>query len=308
MRIDLERFAENPLIRPDMLCPDLAGSINGPSVLRVPGWIDRPLGRYYLYFAHHRGGMIELAYANDLHGPWRIHAPGVLSLEATAAADHVASPDIVVDEEARQIRLYFHGGGVRSGQRRVFASEQPGFVATSPDGLHFTAMEPEISPAYLRVFRLDGWYYAVAMQGALFRSRDGLGVFEAGPVLLPPQPGSHGTRHVAVLIRDRQMLLFYTNRGDAPESILAVEVDLHGDWAGWRAGPPQQVLRPEHGYEGADLPIAPSRPGMAKGRLHELRDPAVVEDAGRVFLFYAVAGEGGIAGAELFISGWAGEQ
>ncbi|NET62179.1 MAG: hypothetical protein F6K47_40550, partial [Symploca sp. SIO2E6] len=30
-------------------------NINGPSLIRVPEWIENPLGRYYLYFAHHQG-------------------------------------------------------------------------------------------------------------------------------------------------------------------------------------------------------------------------------------------------------------
>ena len=29
-------------------------NINGPSVLRVPDWVENPLGQYYLYFAQHR--------------------------------------------------------------------------------------------------------------------------------------------------------------------------------------------------------------------------------------------------------------
>ena len=30
-------------------------NINGAHVIRVPSWIEHPLGRYYLYFAHHSG-------------------------------------------------------------------------------------------------------------------------------------------------------------------------------------------------------------------------------------------------------------
>ncbi|MFV1980611.1 MAG: hypothetical protein ACC655_05595, partial [Rhodothermia bacterium] len=41
-------------------------NVNGPSVIRVPDWINSPLGRYYLYFAHHRGSFIRMAYADDL--------------------------------------------------------------------------------------------------------------------------------------------------------------------------------------------------------------------------------------------------
>ena len=36
---------------------------------RVPAWVTQPLGRYYLYFSHHKGTFIRLAYADDLKRP-----------------------------------------------------------------------------------------------------------------------------------------------------------------------------------------------------------------------------------------------
>jgi hypothetical protein len=45
-----------------------------------------------------------------------------------------------------------------------------------------------------------------------------------------------------------------------------------------------------------------ARPVDTQHRLwhvNQLRDPAILEDKGRVYLFYAVAGESGIASAEL---------
>ena len=48
------RFGENPLLHAGM---DLriGTNLNGPSLIRVPEWVSAPLGRYYLYFAHHQG-------------------------------------------------------------------------------------------------------------------------------------------------------------------------------------------------------------------------------------------------------------
>ena len=71
------RSEHNPIIHPEM-DDRVGGNINGPSLIRVPDWIDDPLGRYYLYFAHHKGRFIRMAYANDLLGPYSIHIPGVL--------------------------------------------------------------------------------------------------------------------------------------------------------------------------------------------------------------------------------------
>src|SRR4051812_7574045 len=80
--MQVRRFPENPIIRPNMDAR-MGDNINGPSLIRIPDWIEQPLGRYYLYFAHHDGRYIRLAYADDLHGPWQTHEPGVLPLAAS---------------------------------------------------------------------------------------------------------------------------------------------------------------------------------------------------------------------------------
>jgi hypothetical protein len=48
------RLAANPLVGLAS-SPSLGDDVNGPSVIRVPDWVQRPLGRYYMYFAHHMG-------------------------------------------------------------------------------------------------------------------------------------------------------------------------------------------------------------------------------------------------------------
>ena len=76
--IKLEPLIHRPIIHvsdnPDLL----EGNVNGPSLIKVPPWVSRPLGRYYLYFAHHEGRSIRLAYADELRGPWRLHPAGAL--------------------------------------------------------------------------------------------------------------------------------------------------------------------------------------------------------------------------------------
>jgi hypothetical protein len=46
--VRVRRFAENPIIRPAMLPGRDGDNINGPSLIRVPDWVRKPLGRYYL--------------------------------------------------------------------------------------------------------------------------------------------------------------------------------------------------------------------------------------------------------------------
>ena len=123
-----QRFDANPIITLD-LSPTLEGNINGPSLIQAPLWLENPLAKYYLYFAHHKGSYIRLAYADHLEGPWQIHEPGTLRLENSFCYDHIASPDIHVDNDKREIRMYYHG----------WASDaQRAKVAVSKDGISFT--------------------------------------------------------------------------------------------------------------------------------------------------------------------------
>lgn len=139
------RLGDGPIIMPHMDAR-MGDNINGPSLIRVPAWLPRPLGRYYLYFAHHAGRYIRLAYADDLHGPWSMHEPGVLDLASSHFDDHIASPDVHVDEERRQIRLYYHGKDKAS-------PVQTTRLAMSQDGLGFVANSPIMTDWYARIFR-----------------------------------------------------------------------------------------------------------------------------------------------------------
>ena len=110
VRIQCVRLAGNPIVTENMLPGDEGQSINGPSLIHVPEWVKNPLGKYYLYFAHHTGKYIRLAYADRIEGPWKIHPGGVLQLaEQTVLSGHLASPDAIVDRDAKRIVLYFHG-------------------------------------------------------------------------------------------------------------------------------------------------------------------------------------------------------
>jgi hypothetical protein len=48
--------------------------------------------------------------------------------------------------------------------------------------------------------------------------------------------------------------------------------------------------------------VAPSRRGSINEPVNQLRDPAIFEEDGRVYLLYSVAGERGIALARVEIS------
>jgi len=153
--LTVRRLAGNPIIHPE-LHSSIGSNINGPSLLRVPNWVKTPLAKYYLYFAHHQGQHIRLAYANELEGPWQIYEEGVLNVEETPCRHHIASPDVHVIDG--QIRMYFHGV---AGEALDFRGQRS-FVALSEDGLHFKAKPEPLGPFYFRVFQHENNYYAIA--------------------------------------------------------------------------------------------------------------------------------------------------
>ena len=301
----VERLSTNLIITPQMLPGNDGTNINGPSLIRVPAWAQNPLGKYYLYFAHHKGQYIRLAYADKLDGPWKVHEPGTLKLEETicdsisnpdvAKDKHVASPDVQVDERARQIRMYFHCPAYISGSPEAQDSyRQVSLVATSTDGRHFDAREEPLGSSYFRVFRWRGATYALGMPGIFYRSADGLGGFVEGPTVF-----TRDMRHSAVTVQGSTLFVFYSVVGENPERILLSRIDLNPDWMAWKEDEPVVVLEPDREWEGASLPKKPSVRGWAPHRVRQLRDPAIFEDGDRTYLLYSVAGESGIAIAEV---------
>lgn len=291
--VTVSRLPGNPIIRPyaERL---MGGNVNGPSLVRMPDWALCRLGRYHLYFAHHMGTYIRLAYADDLAGPWRIHEAGALSIAQTPLMhEHIASPDMHVDEDRRELRMYFHGV---SGAEPARDPPQSTSVAHSFDGLTFAARPELLGDSYFRVWRHGGFHYAISVGGALWRSRDGLTPFERGrrPDGLPAS-----TRHVAVMRRGDRLWLTWTEIGAAPERIMLGAIDLSRDWSVWRVEGVRDVLRPEMEWEGADLPARPSEPGIRWLPDNALRDPAFFSEDGVDYLLYAVAAEAGVAIARI---------
>jgi len=319
------RLPQNPLITMQS-SPTLGDNINGPTIVRVPTWLPHPLGRYYAYFAHHKGRFIRLAYADQLAGPWKVYEPGVLRVEDTSFTrpppdppgdpefyTHVASPEIFIDEKRKKIVMWFHGWWTdrrpwppTSTEARAWA-RQNGFgqftqSAVSDDGLRFDVQPAITKVSYLRTFQLDGYFYAMARLGQLLRSKDPLGSFELGPNPFKDTPYSGRVRHVATLLRGRRLFVFFSGVGDTPERILLSTMDLTPDWQTWKVSVPVEVLRPRAPYECPNLQLVPSATGEIVGPAQQLRDPAVFEENGRVFLFYTICGEQGIAAAEITLS------
>jgi len=337
--------------------PDDGWNLNGPSPIALPDWLppDRrasPDARYYLYFAHHGGRYIRMAWARDVEGPYRLfnvdrrsgpspgrgvfdlelgESPGALRFDnGVEVHDHVASPDVHLDHENRRFVMYFHGPtnstapvvpGETGGQKSLVATSASGLNFNTPDRGGEASHGPRpalLGNAYFRVFEHGGRLYAFSNGGRVWGAPvdapwapadpPTADAWERGPNPLADAVAAQGDRpevdprHMAVrFLDDRRLEVFFTGRGDAPEVVERVEIDLGvGDWHDWRVtGPPERVLTVERPWEGVDLPIEPSASGAAYAPAHHLRDPGLLEVGDAAFLFYCGAGEQAIGVARL---------
>ncbi len=176
--------------------------------------------------------------------------------------------------------------------RRFWSATVPGGEVAGR--YRFFARPEVIGRTYMRVFQHGEYFYALAMPRVFYRSGDGFGAFEERPTLFEPD-----MRHCAVLKRGDKLHVFWTRVKDVPERMLLTSIDISSDWQQWRSEGEVEVLRPEREWEGADAPLAPSMRSVAYEQVNQLRDLAIFEENDQVYLLYAVAGESGIAIAEL---------
>ena len=341
-----------PIIDQDLFAAagvaDEGENINGPSLIRVPDWIsprDRadPSAIYYLYFGDHVGDYIRMAWASSLAGPWTLYQTGSrvsvgdrgvldnggrdinLGRGVVIEENHLASPDVHVDNENQRIIMYFHSGSSTTFNGRESLG-QVSWVSTSSDGLEFRDnIEPvALGASYFRVFETGGDLYAFDNSGiprraldpddpweptSNYYSGDRIGTLwerhprrdifgEAIERVTGLERGDLRVRHTAVRLVGDELHVFYTQRGvDAPERVMVSTIDLDVDsWADWEVSyPPNTILSAADGWEGGQFNPEPSELGAASGNVNQLRDPYVFEDAdGLLYLVYAGRGESGL--------------
>ena len=171
-------------------------NMNGTSAIRIPDWIPSasraaPTAMYYLYFAHHQGKYIRMAWAAEINGPWTLYDVGdgvelgnrgVLDLGGkpmpigngiVLADNHIASPNAHVDNANQRIILYFHSGSRTSVDGETIKG-QKSLVATSKYGLEFAGqVEPVIlGNSYFNVFHYGGNTYALDIGASIFKAPD----------------------------------------------------------------------------------------------------------------------------------------
>ncbi|MFB3902385.1 MAG: hypothetical protein ACE15E_02945 [Acidobacteriota bacterium] len=295
------RFSGNPLLDGPKLG---LRRIMFPSVIRVPEWVKQPKGKFYMYYAEHSGTSIYVAAADRPEGPWKPLPDPVLTIDRTPFPDHISSPDVLVVPEQKRFYLYFHGAYLdlpEYGYKR----EQPASVTISDDPLHFPASKviiatPGVNFAYFRAFRRDGWFYAIGRQQRLFRSRDAVH-WEGGPYLLSWDRFGDLTReyplalsskeitgrtiHAGLVVHpeDQTLDCYFSLKDETGVSLQKVRISTRGDWLGWAP-----VEMPVRALTAGD-PLDALPDGAAY-----VRDPFVLAEEGRLYLYY-------VAGPEKYI-------
>ena len=216
---------EGVIIEPSMFSYN-ENNINGPSLIKVPDWIENPLGKYYLYFANHGGKYIRMAYSDKVTGPYTIHENGTLRLEQSPGHDHIASPDVHIDNENKEIVMYYH---------TPFEDWQYTFKSKSKNGLEFTSEKYKLGMFYFRVFKFNDRIFAIAKN----KNTSGIS-YELinNEWVVKDENFIPNMRHGAVLrlplcmcvgdcvVRAEKVYVFYTIIGESPESIYWSEADI----------------------------------------------------------------------------------
>ena len=249
-------------------------NINGPSLIKVPNFVKNKLGKYYLYFANHKGKNIRMAYSDNLEGPWTLYQPGTLQLKDTFCKSHIASPDVHIEDN--QIVMYYHGDTSKG---------QYSFKATSDNGINFKVDNKILGLFYFRVFNYLGETYALAKN----KNVDGIIYKKDNSEYIPQFNLIDNIRHTAVYVNKNFLYIFYTIVGEAPESLYICVIK------DWEIISNYKFKEPKYEWEGANQPKFPSKFGMALGFVNELRDPYIFKEDNNLYLLYSYGGESGIA-------------
>jgi hypothetical protein len=217
-------------LRPENLSYAPTGELEHPTVIKMEGRVENPLGRYYLYYAPHKHVGIGLAYSDSIEGPW-IEYQGNPVLEGPAA------PDIRWIEEKGKFYMWGH----RTNKRTE--------LWTSDDGLGFEYRGVSIdgknigtkNASYTRVYeyplkKYDSKYvmlYSGFLQATgirsiwLAHSQDAEHWTQLKTPLVKPAPGENDTIYGASLLQwdDRAFIVYQDGTAWKGGNIKYVEVD-----------------------------------------------------------------------------------
>ena len=83
------------------------------SVFPAHKYLDKPLGKYYMYYAaHDPPSEVALAYADKLEGPWTEYDANPIirkEWEPHYKVSHVSSPEAIWIDKEKKVFVYYHG-------------------------------------------------------------------------------------------------------------------------------------------------------------------------------------------------------
>ena len=152
-----------------------ATGVNSPTLIQVPAWIPKPLGRFYMYSSAPTGKYIRLSYADDVAGPYTTaDSPAIHIADVPICGGHMSGPTVVVDDAARRIVMHYHCGVCVAG--RTYTCGMGGevvFGASSSDGVHFETQAKVLWKEGARGVKIGDWHYLFAKH-EVFVTKDGL--------------------------------------------------------------------------------------------------------------------------------------
>ncbi|MGY8946493.1 MAG: hypothetical protein ACKVJS_05505 [Flavobacteriales bacterium] len=204
---------------------------------------------------------------------------------------HIASPEIIIDNDNKNIYLFFHG--------IIEGTIQKTKMASSKNGIIFDTINKSLTAPYLKIEKVKNQYYGIAMPDLFYRLTGNFESYETREKWLLDSK----TRHSDLMVDKNILYLIYTRIGNKPESILYRKIDIDSkDWNDWKAGPEKKLLVPELEWEGANQSKEESEKGSPGELVNQLRDPSVFKDNdGKIYLLYCGGGENGIGISELKI-------
>ncbi len=215
------------------------------------GWeddINRPIvikrsDGYHMWYTGQAKGHSSIGYATSSDGKnWsRMSSAPVITTDQPWEKGAVMCPHVIWDEEQRQFRMWYSGGG-------QYEPEAIGY-ATSKDGLHW--IKSEANPVFrpdksleweqervtaCQVIKQDGWYLMFYIgfrdidhaQIGVARSRDGITNWQRHPANPIVRPGFEKWDHDAcykpyAIFDGQKWLLWYNGRHGRLEQIGVVE-------------------------------------------------------------------------------------
>jgi hypothetical protein len=201
-----------------------------PSIIKMEGRVENPLGKYYMYYSPHKHIAISMAYSDSIEGPWKEY-------QGNPVIEGPSAPDIHWIKEKGKFYMWGH--------RKNSRTE----CWTGDDGLHFEYKGVSISAknigtrnaTYTRIYEYPlkryGSNYVMLYSGLieergircvwLAHSKDAENWIQVKRPLIEPAAGENNVIYGASLLRweNRNYIVYQDNNAWRGGNIKYVEVD-----------------------------------------------------------------------------------